>query len=193
VARSQPLGRYGPQVSFLVAFPVDQQISPRAWAFEHVGSSLRLASLKHTNFPDASICAYVDEDGAWPNPEGMVGLIDIFSIWMIKKWHRQLEGWWPGRQYGACALYRLLEFDAREQCGCLSGRRYGECHMPEDLLVDGAVARVQFRRLFQSNYEDRSPPEPVVEAAHSRWRKMPVMASVFAYRFRENEPIMRFQ
>lgn len=192
VATSQPLGHHGPQVSFLIGFPIDKQISPRGWAFEQIGPRARLASLKHTNFPDASICAYVDEDGAWPNPDGMVGLVDIFSIWMIKKWHRESQGWWPGKQYGACALYRLREFDVREQCGCLSGSRYGECHFEIDRLVNEAPARAQFEHMFKCNYEDRAPPDDVMEAARKRWSRMPEMASVFAYRLRDSEPIMLF-
>jgi hypothetical protein len=192
VAKSWPLGRHGPQVHFLIAFPINRQIAPRAWAFEQIGPRARLASPKHTNFPDASICAYVDEDAAWPNADGLVGLVDIFSIWMIKKWHRELIGWWPGKQYGACALYRRLEFDGREQCGCLSGLRYSECHFEADLLVSEQAARAQFKHMFKSNYEDRSPPAEVIVAATTRWSKMPVMASVFAHRLRDNEPIMWF-
>ena len=193
VATSNPLGRNGPQVHFLIAFPLDQGIAPRAWAFEQIGANARLASLKHTNFPDASICAYVEGEGAWPNTDGLLGLVDIFSIWTIKKWHRERLGWWPGKQAGACALYRRREFDPHEHCGCPSGLRYGECHMAADLLVDEARAHADFRRLFACNYEDRAPPEAVVQAAKSNWTKMPAMASAFAYRFRDSEPLMEFQ
>jgi hypothetical protein len=192
VAKSRPLGNHGPQVHFLIAFPLNAQIAPRAWAFDVIGRDAMLASLKHTNFPDASICAYVDEDSAWPNPDGLVGLVDIFSIWMIKKWHREFVGWWPGKQYGACALYRRLEFDGREQCGCLSGLRYSECHLKADRLVSEPAAHAQFKLLFKCNYADRAPPPEVIEAARTRWAKMPVMASVFAYRLRDGEPIMWF-
>jgi hypothetical protein len=192
VAKSRPLGSHGPQVHFLTGFPLDAQVAPRAWAFEAIGREAKLASLKHTNFPDASICAYVEEDFAWPNSDGFVGLIDIFSIWMIKKWHRELVGWWPGKQYGACALYRRLEFDGREQCGCMSGLRYRECHLEADRLVSEPAARAQFKHLFKCNYEDRRPPTDVMDAARRRWARMPQMASVFAHRFRDNEPILLF-
>lgn len=190
VVESRPLGSHGPRAHFLVAFPLDQRIAPRAWAFERIGANVRLASLKHTNFPDASICAFVDEDGAWPNPDGILGLFDIFSIWMIKKWHRELLGWWPGKQAGACALYRRREFDGREKCGCESGRRYRDCHQASDLLMNEQVARVEFRRLFACDYDDRQPPDSILAAAGSRWKSIPAMASVFACRFRPGEPIM---
>jgi len=190
VTTSWPLGSYGPQVDFLIAFPRNCKFAPRGWAFQETGSNARLVSLKHTNFPDASICAYTDDDGAWPNSDGMLGLVDIFSIWMIKKWHREVLGWWPGRQAGACALYRRLEFVAEEQCGCLSGLRYRDCHEDADKLVQEEFARRQFVSLFGGEYEDRQPPPLVIEAARTRWRRMPRMASVFMYRLRDTEPLM---
>ena len=189
-AKSEPLGGRGPHVQFIVAFPLDERIAPRAWAFEQIGPNARLVSLKHTNFPDASICAFVDQDGAWPNPCGVLGLIDIFSVWMVKKWHRELFGWWPGKQAGACALYRRREFDGREKCGCESERRYRDCHQGCDLLVSEPVAQAEFRRLFACSYDDRRPPDSIMAAARSRWKSMPTMASVFLHRIRSGEPMM---
>lgn len=182
VVSSSPLGRHGPQVQFLIAVPLDERLAPRAWAFEKAGPTPRLASLKHTNFPDASICAFVPEDNAWPNPNGLVGLVDIYSLWIIRKWHRDCFGWWPGPQYGSCALYRIKEFDPREDCGCGSSKRYGTCHMATDLLANPTTASEDFKRLFGGNYEDRRPPEPVIEAALSRWQRMPSMGTVFERR-----------
>lgn len=179
VASSSPLGRHGPQVQFLIALPLDERLAPRAWAFEKAGPNLRLASLKHTNFPDASICAFVPEDNAWPNPNGLVGLVDIYTLWMIRKCHRDWFGWWPGPQYGSCALYRLKEFAAREDCGCGSDKRYGTCHMAADLLANPTAASAEFRRLFGGDYEDRRAPESILESARSRWRRMPSMGTVF--------------
>lgn len=182
VVSSNPLGRHGPQAQFLIAVPLDERLAPRAWAFERVSGSLQLASLKHTNFPDASICAFVSEDSAWPNPDGLLGLVDIYSLWLIRKWHRDRFGWWPGPQYGSCAFYRLKEFDAREDCGCGSNKRYGQCHLAADQLSNPTAASAEFRRLFGGDYEDRRPPESVLEAARCGWRVMPSMATVFAHR-----------
>jgi hypothetical protein len=138
--------------------------------------------LKHTNFPDASVCAFVPEDNAWPNPEGLLGIVDIYTLWMIRKWHCERFGWWPGPQYGSCSHYRLKEFDPREDCGCGSNKRYGNCHLAADKLANPITAAAEFKRLFGSAYEDRRPPEQVLEAARSRWRKMPSMATVYAHR-----------
>jgi len=139
-------------------------------------------TLKHTNFPDASICAFTPDRQPWPDADGLLGLVDIYVLWAVRKLHRDLFGWWPGPQLGACAHYRLREFDPREDCGCGSNRRYGECHLPADMLAEPHAAAAEFRRLFNGDYEDRRPPEHVLEAARSSWTKMPSMATVYAHR-----------
>jgi hypothetical protein len=182
VVTSHPLGRDGPEVHFLIAVPLDERLAPRGWAFAKTGPSTQLMSLKHTNFPDASICAFTPDHRPWPNSDGLLGLVDIYVLWAIRKLHRDCLGWWPGPQLGACAHYRLREFDAREDCGCGSSKRYGDCHLSADMLIDPVSAAAEFKRLFDGNYEDRRPPQHVVEAARSTWRNMPSMATVYAHR-----------
>ena len=181
-ATSTPLGVRGPGVHFLVALPADVRLAPRAWAFERIGPNAKLMSLKHTNFPDASVCAFPQGQWPWPNPDGLTGLIDIYTLWAIRKLHRDCFGWWPGPQLGSCAYYRLKEFDPREDCGCGSRRRYGQCHMGTDLLLNSDGASAEFKRLFACDYGDRRPPKSVIDAARTRWEQVPVMAEVFARR-----------
>lgn len=179
---SRPLGHRGPEVHFLIAVPTDDRLAPRAWAFEKLGSSARLMSLKHTNFPDASICAFPHGHWPWPNPDGLLGLVDIYVLWAVRKLFRDFFGWWPGPQVGPCAHYRLREFDAREHCGCGSNRRYGVCHMAADLLENPETAAAEFRRQFHCDYDNRRPPETVLDAARSNWTRNPSMATAFAHR-----------
>ena len=179
---SRPLGHRGPEVHFLIAIPTDARLAPRAWAFEKLGWGARLMSLKHTNFPDASICAFPHGHWPWPNPKGLLGLVDIYVLWAVRKLHRDIFGWWPGPQVGPCAHYRVREFDAREQCGCGSNKRYGDCHMAADLLENPKAAATEFRRKFECNYDDRRPPKAIIDAGQSRWERMPSMATVFAHR-----------
>lgn len=186
--RTKPLGLGGPQAHLLVAAPIDKVITPRAWAFSRLGATAELFPLKHTNFPDASICAFTKASGAWTGADGLLPLVDHYSLWVAKSWHRQLYGWWPGEQVGACALYRRMEFAEREWCGCGSGRRYADCHQGPDLLVSQEAARRQFRRLFITDYENRQPPAGVLEAATSAWKKLPDMAVIFGYRSTSDEP-----
>ena len=186
--RAKPLGHSGPHVHLLVAVPLDKAITPRAWAFGAIGDTAGLLPLKHTNFPDASICAFTKVSQAWTAADGLTPLVDHYSLWIVKSWHRSLFGWWPGPQVGACALYRRQEFVGRELCGCESGKRYSDCHQFSDLQVADHTARRQFRALFAVDYEDRQPPNSVVEAARTRWRKLPDMAAVFAHRLCRDEP-----
>lgn len=178
MVKSNPLGSQGPQIHFAVAFPLNRIATPRGWAFSRIGPRSRLMSLKHTNFPDASICAFLPNDGSWKPTDGMTALIDHYSVWAVKSLHRQFVGYWPGKQYGACALYRRMEFEPREWCGCLSGKRYQDCHQGADLIVSETAGRQEFRRLFRCDYETRAAPVAIVNAAMSRWKKIPAMASV---------------
>lgn len=182
VVPSKPLGPQGPEVHFVVALPINKQIPPRAWALERVGRSARFMSLKHTNFPDASVCAFPHGYVSWPNPEGILGLIDIFTLWAVRKLHRDLLGWWPGPQVGACSHYRLKEFDPREDCGCGSQKRYGSCHMARDVLEEPKAAKAEFRRLFNCDFDDRIPPNAILDFARSRWKRTPSMADLFSLR-----------
>ena len=186
--KTNPLGRNGPQAHLLVAIPINRAIAPRAWAFGAIGPRARLFPLKHTNFPDASICAFTKASRAWHADDGLLPLIDHYSLWMIKSWHREILGWWPGPQVGACALYRRREFVGKEWCGCESGKRYSECHQCMDLLVPEEVARQEFRRLFRFDYENQRPPNGVLEAARGRWKQLPDMAMIFTHRLTYDEP-----
>lgn len=189
-ASSSPLGNCGPRVHFLVGFPLDRAILPRGWAFDTIGSNACPMAPKHTNFPDGSICAFTLTSGAWTHDDGLIGLLDHYSTWVIKKWHRAMFGWWPGPQVGACALYRRREFSANEWCGCESGKRYSNCHMAIDLLVNEQSASAEFRRLFACDYEQRVYPECILEAARTTWRRLPTLAYAFSFRRSTDEPIV---
>jgi hypothetical protein len=186
--RTKPLGSGGPQAHLLVAAPVDKAITPRAWAFNAIGPKTALFPLKHTNFPDASICAFTKASGAWIADDGLLSLVDHYSLWVAKSWHRTIFGWWPGPQAGVCALYRRREFVAREWCGCESGKRYADCHQSSDILMSEELARQQFRKYFLTDYEERKAPAGIIEAARYRWKSFPDMAFVFSNRLAYDEP-----
>lgn len=188
--KTRPLGHGGPQAHLLIAAPLNRSIMPRAWAFTNVGPQARLLPLKHTNFGDASICAFTKESQAWKPEDGLLPLVDHYSLWVFKSWHRAVMGWWPGEQVGVCALYRRNEFVAQELCGCRSGKTYADCHLFPDLAVPEIQARNQFRSFFSTEYDDREPPSPIVTAAQSMWRFMPSMALTFSYRICRDEPMI---
>lgn len=180
--KAKPLGSRGPQAHFLIFAPNDSNVRTSGWAFSAIGSRARLFPLKHTNFPDASICAFTEESGAWVPADGLLRLADHYSLWAVKSWHRSVFGWWPGDQVGACALYRRLEFDAAEWCGCGSGKRYSDCHLTADWMVPEDFARREFVSLFRLDYDQRRPPPGIVEAARTRWKKLPPLKQPAATR-----------
>ena len=175
---SAPLGGCGPHFEMLVGLAFDRRVPPKAWSFEKIGNRLQATSLRHTNFPDASICAFINDGSAWKPEDGLIRLIDIYSVWLVKKLYCEKYGTWPGEQYGACALYRRLEFSGSEQCGCRSGKLYKDCHAGQDKLVSETAAKEEFRRLFRCDYTDRAVPEAIVKAARTGWKVIPPLRSV---------------
>lgn len=186
--KTRPFGYGGPKAYFAIALPSDPHISPRGWAFNSIGPHATPFALKHTNFPDASICAFTRESGAWRFEDGLLSLVDHFVLWAVKSWHKEVFGSWPGRQIGVGSLYRRKEFVPYEWCGCDSGKRYRDCHLGADLLVSENYAQQEFRRIFHTNYSDRKCPSELLDAARSRWTSFPDMAALFNLRRSPDEP-----
>lgn len=176
--RAHPLGPDGPIAHFIVAVPSDNSLVPKGWAFTSVGTVARPFPLKHTNFPDASICAF--KPGQWARPMGLLALVDQFSVWALKSWHRSAFGWWPGPQVGGAALYRRNEFVGRELCGCESGKSYSDCHKFADFALPRDQAEQDFIRRFQCTYSSRAIPLAVMRSAQTVWRELPRMGSLFS-------------
>lgn len=173
IVTSKPLGGDGPQVTFVIAYPYSDKGLPKAWAFWKLGDFPKFIGPRHTNFPDASICAYGPQDGAWERADGLVALVDLYSTWALRHLYFQYFDRWPGRQYGASALYRRIEFSGEEWCGCGGSLKYAACHKATDALVDEEVARDEHRQTMGSDYGPRRPPKSVMNFARSCWRKIP--------------------
>jgi hypothetical protein len=179
---SRPLGSCGPKCHFLIAFPFDQRIMPRAWSFGKVGKGARALGLRHTNFPDASICAFTRDERAWHYGDGAVALVDIFSLWALRQLYFKMFGWWPGPQFGQGAFYRRAELRPEEFCGCASGKRYRECHFASDILTSDESSRAEFYTLFNCRYEERAVPKPILQSARLDWKSWPDMRKAYSYR-----------
>ena len=182
VVTSYPLGGRGPQVTFIIGILADRRVSPRTWAFSRLGPRSAPFPLKHTNFPDASVCAFHPDDEAWEPLNGITAFADHLSIWAVKSLHRQELGWWPGPQFGHGALYRRNEFVAKEWCGCRSGKRYRECHQTIDALVDEKAAEAEFESAFGGGYAERMVPRAILDFARSRLKNRPSLQEVFSAR-----------
>lgn len=182
IVMSKPLGRGGPQVTFVVAYPYLAKVEPRAWGFWKLGEFPKFIGPRHTNFPDASICAFGPDDGAWKRADGVVALLDLYSTWVIRQLYFQHFDRWPGRQHGASALYRRTEFSSEEWCGCGSGLRYGQCHEVSDKLLSEDEAREQHRQKLGSDYGPRKPPKSVIKFIRSGWSKIPSLKDAYEHK-----------
>jgi hypothetical protein len=179
VVTSCPLGHDGPQVTLVLAYPHSGEVPPRAWAFWKLGDFPKFIGPRHTNFPDASICAFVPDDATWNRSDGLVALVDLYSTWVFRHLYLQHFGRWPGPQHGATALYRRTEFSSDEWCGCESGKRYGECHLTADALLSDEAARAEHRTVMGSDYVTRKPPRSIMQFARSRFKRVPSFRDVF--------------
>lgn len=173
VVTSYPLGTGGPQVTFVVGYPYSEKLAPRAWAYWKLGDFPKFIGPRHTNFPDASICAFVPDDATWSRTDGLVALIDLYSTWVIRHLYLCHFGRWPGQQHGPTALYRRTEFSSDEWCGCGSGKRYGECHEAADRLVLDEKARAEHRHVMGSDYRGRKPPKSISKFVRSAFKNVP--------------------
>lgn len=92
VVKVKPFGVNGPQSHLLIAVPGDRLIHPKGWAFKSVGTQPRPFPLKHTNFPDASICAFDPRSGVWDAGDGLLELVDHYAIWIVEAGTESFSG-----------------------------------------------------------------------------------------------------
>jgi hypothetical protein len=154
-------------------------VPPRAWAFWKLGDFPKFIGPRHTNFPDASICAFVPDAATWNQSDGLVALVDLYSTWVFRHLYLQHFGRWPGPQHGPTALYRRTEFSPDEWCGCSSGKRYGDCHEAADRILPEDEAAAEHRRVMGSDYRDRKPPRSISKFVRSRFKKVPSFKEVY--------------
>jgi hypothetical protein len=167
--RIYPLGLRSPFYWICLFLPDVAAFSPKAFAFYRLSPVPRLVGRRHTNFPDASICAFTDEDDAWRPGDNPRILLNLYAEWLICQLYLRLGGHWPGRQMGLDATYRTLEFTARDWCDCGSEKRYGDCcQVTDQLEVAGLKKSGAFVPLPR-----RVVPSAIVAFAKSRWNKLP--------------------
>ena len=173
VAPSSPLGPDGPQFHLAVYLPFVLGRRPQGWAFSKLGQFPKVVGPRHTNFPDHSICAQGDNDGAWYPPDGLIALLNLYSTWLFRHLYLAEVGRWPGLQWGASALYRRTEFHPEDWCGCGKAARYRDCCQASDLEVPEEEAREEHVRLTGGPYVERRVPAAIMTFARSGWKKVP--------------------
>lgn len=174
---SFPLGPDGPQAYLIAGLPFEATPKRQCWGYWKRGRRLSWIGPRHTNFPDASICAF-DDLGAWRPTEGLSALFDIYSVWLACQLHLRVYERWPGPQHSINSYYRLKEFREGELCSCDSGQAYFECHRPQDLLEDQSLAEQEFRAFAGGGLEDRKVPLGVTRFAESGFVQAPNLLTV---------------
>lgn len=176
VAPSNPLGADGPTFNLAVFLPENPEIRPRSfgWAFSKLGPFPKFVGPRHTNFPHHDICAQGADDDAWVPSDGVRPLLNLYSSWLFRHCYLLEVGRWPGRQWGASALYRRTEFHPDEWCGCGESKRYRDCHLKSDTSLSDEDAAAEHVKIMGSEYGPRNPPKAVKAFARSAWKKPPL-------------------
>lgn len=176
VTPSSPLGVGGPSFTLAAFLPSDRNIRPSSfgWAFSKLGPFPKPVGPRHTNFPAHDICAQGSDDAAWLPEDGVRPLLNLYSTWLLRHCFLAETGRWPGRQWGATALYRRTEFHPEEWCGCGASKRYRHCHMEVDLNLSEEEAQSEHLRIMGMKYGPRNPPKAVKTFARSNWQKVPI-------------------
>lgn len=180
VVPSFPVGIDGPQAALVAALPFFEVPKRRCWGYWRRDRNLKWIGPRHTNFPDASICAFADGATAWQPTDGLTRLFDLYSVWLLCHLHLEALHRWPGPQHSINSYYRLHEFLEGELCSCDSGRTYFECHRPQDLLEDQQLAKVAFQKCAGGDLVDRRVPQAVRQFAKSHFKNAPSLLSALS-------------
>jgi hypothetical protein len=135
----------------------------RSWAFwvDAIGLPVWIGP-RHTNYNDGSICAFEPADGTWGFSDGLVQLVDLYTLWVARHLHLEVFGRWPGAQSVHRPYERILEIRTGEQCGCRDAAgAYVDCCRTRDLARDRIADAVEF--ICWTQFALRSPPRQVLD------------------------------
>jgi hypothetical protein len=184
IVQSYPLGRDGPRFWICLFLPYSDDFDPMAFAFWKISPLPRPIGLRHTNYPDASICAFIPDDDAWRPGDSPMILLNLYVEWIICHLYFRLKKQWPGAQFGPDAVYRNAEFGALDWCTCDSGRRYGACHMePDRIEVEGLKQRGEY-----VGHGSRKIPPSIQRFAKSMWQRIPISSELRLHPYRGLPP-----
>lgn len=179
VTKILPIGCDGPNFSVCLFLHDSKFFDHKAFAFVGNGRTGKSVGPRHTNFPDASICSHIADDGVWHPGQSPLILLNLYAEWLICQLFHALEGTWPGRQSGLDATYRVIEFHDAEWCDCGSGLRYGQCHRDID---EKAVTLLKLSGRYVP-LAPRQVPVSIVRFAKSGFLKPPLPMSFHLHDF----------
>lgn len=154
--------------TFLIAIPFRHSAPVRAWAFWNRVVQFEWIGPRHTNAIDGSVCAFNPAEGTWRIGDGLVELIDQYTLWALRHLHLELLGRWPGQQTAQFIYERLTELHGDERCGCRADAPlYRDCCQRSDLAADKLGAALEFVGGFLK-FRPRKPPASVIRFLWNR-------------------------
>ena len=178
LSKSELLSGSGLQATFLTAMPYIATWQPKSWGFWTTVVSANWIGPRHTNFPDGSVCAFEPSDGTWLYEDGIVKLLDQYTLWAIRHLYLKTFDRWPGRQVAHHPYERITEFRDNEYCGCQhSGQLYEHCCKESDEAEDEAKLKADYLKNI-AGFTPRTPPASVTQFISDR-KVLPHMSDIF--------------
>jgi hypothetical protein len=153
-----PLSGYARGAFLLMGYPLDALLPIQAWAWWTDGFWI---GPRHTNYGNASVCAYELTDSTWSRGRDLVALLDLISTWIVRHIHLLELGRWPGGQALHTSYERLTEIRAGERCGCELPLLYDDCHRSGDAARPERDVVLEFTTKFPVPW--RRPPRTRAE------------------------------
>lgn len=185
LSTSELLSGSGLQATFLTAMPYIATQQPKSWGFWTTAISANWIGPRHTNFPDGSVCAFEPSDDTWLYEDGILTLLDQYTLWAARHLYLKTFDRWPGRQVAHHPYERITEFRDNEYCGCLhSDRLYEHCCKESDSAEDETKLKADYVQNI-SGFIPRKPPASVTQFIHDK-KALPNMINIFARAIRPN-------
>lgn len=171
INRLKPIRGLDESAILLTAYPLNPKYNISSWAWWEPG--LIWIGPRHTNYVEASICAFEPSDGTWRRGQPLIKLLDLHVLWIVRHLYMRHFARWPGRQALHTAYERITEHRAGELCGCDSGKSYEECCQSRDKSLNIADVIIQFARWRRFRMNDRKPPIELWEFAYGNRNVLP--------------------
>ena len=156
-----PLGKTGPCAKVITAIPDDKNAKILSWGFWEDDRRISWIGPRHTNYPDGSICAFVENDQVWRDGNPLLGYYDNVSEWCLRQLFLHFNRHWPGRQSAPGRYYRVREGLGLERCFCDKPKvAYFECCRPLDILQLSDADRIDFLQFSGGTELGMQSPHP---------------------------------
>jgi hypothetical protein len=187
VVPALPIGRAGPQATFLIAIPDNRRVPISSWAFWKGMRQSAWIGHRHTNYPCGLVCAFPVRGGFWTDGDPLLRYIDRLCEWSLRHLYLHVAGYWPGPQDSlghefrspAARYYRLATGLPEELCFCGSDDEYFECCRRQDAERATPTDRADFLAVCSGlDVGEQVPDEMIIQYVTRKRSKPPKMERV---------------